>query len=121
MFLDPVQHEIHHTERLDALNKRLAEAEANAAAQIREIFLKDVRQVPANRLNVPVASYMTGTLRVVYLPLSEAVADAVSSGKPLDALMEVLSKSDCPHVQAFRSALAEDHIQRNASELAEAA
>ena len=120
VYLDAVRHADHIGDLQDSLLARQIKAEKQAASEIQELFTKTVRTVTHKHLSVPYVSYRhTATGRIDTNPLAEVVADVCSSGKPLDALMAVMEKSDCPLVAAWREAMAADYIYRNASDIGE--
>jgi hypothetical protein len=120
MHLDAIAHADEIGDIQDKLDERKRIAEKHASEEIRETFTKTVRLVPHTRLSVPIVSRRDSyTARIKVLSLAEAVHDTCTSGKPLDALMAVMEKSDCPLVAAWREAMAADYIYRNASDIGE--
>lgn len=119
-YLDAVRHADEIGDMEDKLDELKRIAEEHAAAEIKETFTKTVRLVPHTRLSVPIVTRRDSyTARIKALALAEAVHDTCTSGKPLDALMAVMEKSDCPLVAAWREAMAADYIYRNASDIGE--
>jgi hypothetical protein len=102
--------EITYERRNDALNA----AEADARAEIRAILTEAVRKVQPSTLNL---DYVTGRGRVSRYSVPEVVTDFLA-GSVLTALLEVLHKSDCPHVQAWRESMATAYADIYAAELA---
>jgi hypothetical protein len=121
MHLDAIEHANEIGDMQDSLLARQIKAEKQAASEIQELFTVTVRKVTHKHLAVPYVSYRCEmpTGRIDTNPLAEVVADVCSSGKPLDALMAVMEKSDCPLVAAWREAMAADYIYRNASDIGE--
>ena len=119
-YLDAVADADHVGAVQDSLTARQIKAEQQAAKEINELFTKTVRKVPHKHLSAPFVSYAQNpTGRIHTNPLAEVVADTCSRGKPLDALMAVMEKSDCPLVAAWREAMAADYVYRNASDIGE--
>lgn len=119
-YLDAVRHADEIGDMQDSLLARQINAEKQAESEIQELFTKTVRTVTHKHLSVPYVSYRNSPAgRIDTNPLAEVVADVCSSGKPLDALMAVMEKSDCPLVAAWREAMAADYIYRNASDIGE--
>lgn len=91
--------------------------------EIVEVLTETVRTVSASKLGLPyVKMDKVGDDYVAKLsmyPLSEVVTDYGTDPKPLAALLAVIEKSDCPHVAAFRLALAERYADSNADEVEE--
>lgn len=119
-YLDAVRDADHIGAMQDSLLARQIKAEKQAAAEIMELFTKTVRKVQHQHLAAPFVRYgFNGAARVETMPLSEAVADICTNGKPLEALMQVMAQSDCPLVAAWREAMAADYSHRNASDIGE--
>jgi hypothetical protein len=120
MHLDAIKHADEIGDMQDSLLARKIQAEQHAAAEIRELFTKTVRKVTHKYLAVPFVRYgFNGAARIETTSLAEAVVDICTNGEPLDALMAVLEKSDCPLVAAWREAMAADYIYRNSSDIGE--
>ncbi len=120
MHLDAIAHAAEIGDMQDSLLARQIKAEKQAENEIRELFTVTVRKVTHKHLAVPYVSYAKSSAgRIDTHPLAEVVADVCTSGKPLDALMAVMEKSDCPLVAAWREAMAADYIYRNASDIGE--
>lgn len=119
-YLDAVRHADEIGDMQDSLLARQIKAEKQAASEIRELFTETVRKVNHKHLAAPFVHYgPNGAAKIDTYTLTEVVADTCSSGKPLDALMEVMAKSDCPLVAAWREAMAADYIYRHASDIGE--
>lgn len=115
---NPVLDQIRHSEALDKQTAQLVGLAKHYSQVINDTFTKDVRSVPASKLQVP---YVSGDGRLVYQPLADAATDLLVFGKPRDLLMAVLEQSNCPHVEALRKAMADDYIGMWAAEIAEVA
>ena len=119
-YLDAVQDADHIGAMQDTLLSKRIEAEKYITNEITELITQTVRKVSSKHLSAPFVSYANAPAgRVHTRPLAEVVADTCSDGKPLDALMAVMEKSDCPLVAAWREAMAADYIYRNASDIGE--
>lgn len=119
-YLDAVRHADHIGDMQDSLLARQIQAEQHAAAEIRELLTVTVRKVSPKRLSLPLPLVRNGGLIVTALDMSEAIADTLTNGKPLEALLAVFANSECPHVAALREAVAADYIDRNAAEIGNA-
>lgn len=120
MHLDAIAHADEIGDMQDSLLARQIQAEQHAAAEIRELLTVTVRKVYPKRLSLPLPLYRNGGLVITALDMSEAIADTLTSGKPLDALLSVFANSECPLVAALREAVAADYIDRNAAEIGNA-
>lgn len=119
-YLEAVRDAEHHIAAQDSLLSRQIKAEQQAEQEIKELFTKTVRKVQYEHLAAPFVRYSAGgAVRIDTTPLSEAVADTCTNGKPLHALMKVMQQSDCPLVAAWREAMAADYSHRNAADIAE--
>lgn len=120
MHLDAIEHADHIGAMQDSLRSRQIKAEKHAESEIRKLLTETVRKVDSKRLSLPFPIVRNGGLVIAALDMDEAIADTVSSGKPLGALLAVFANSECPHVAALREAVAADYIRRNAAEIGEA-
>lgn len=84
-----------------------------------ETITETVRNVSHKALSVPYVKYSANAPKVMPYPLAEVVADYVTETKPMDALMTLIEKSDCPYVAALRLAIAERFADVNAEEVEE--
>jgi hypothetical protein len=84
-----------------------------------EVLTETVRKVPAKNLSLPYVSYRNvphfGSIESY--PLTEVIEDYMGYDKPMEALMAVFEKSDCPLVAKLREAIAERFADANADEL----
>jgi hypothetical protein len=102
------------------LNESFIAAEKQVAAEITELLTKTVTQTNYKFLSLPYVTYRGSPVgKIATVALSEAVADECSTGKPLDALMAVISGSTCQLVAELRKAIAERYVYGNASDIAE--
>lgn len=115
--LDAARYEEKRAAEVGDYNRRLDYAHE----VIKSAFCVEIRKPDIKHLTVPAVHYyrLASEPHVRYLPVREVIADEMSCGTPLDALMEVLNKSDCPHVAALRKAIADSYAASNADELAE--
>lgn len=116
MYLEPVADVNHHYSAMAAESARAHANTLHYTAMIRDTLTKHIR-VAAN----PSLPYPKNTGGVGYLPVEDVVTDEVCFGAPLDALMAVMVKSDCPHVAALRKAIADSYISSTVDLIAEAA
>jgi hypothetical protein len=120
MHLDAIAHADQIGDMQDSLLARQIEAEQHAAAEIRELLTVTVRKVNPKRLSLPLPLERSGGVVIASLEMDEAIKDAMTYGKPLDALLSVFANSECPLVAALREAVAADYIDRNAAEIGNA-
>ncbi len=120
MHLDAIEHAAEIGAMQDSLLARQIKAEKHAESEIRELLTKTVRKVDPKRLTLPYPLVRNGGLVIAALDMGEAIADALTYGEPLDALLAVFANSECPLVAALREAVAADYIRRNATEIGEA-
>jgi len=120
MHLDAIAHANEIGDMQDSLLARQIKAEKQAENEIREMLTVTVRKVHPKRLSLPLPLYRNGGLVITALDMSEAIADTLTNGKPLDALLSVFANSECPLVAALREAVAADYIDRNAAEIGNA-
>ena len=118
--LDAIEHAAAVDAVREAADKRLADAEREVKAQITEVLTKLIRTTSHKFLSIPYVTYKGQAVRIGMYPVSEVIVDEVSSGKPLDALMAVMERSDCPLVAELRQVIADRYIYMHADELAEA-
>lgn len=97
--------------------------ERNAADDYTKVLTQDVRKVSIKNLSLDYIKTVHDKANDVYrsvvgkYPVTEVIEDYLGYDKPLEALMAVFEKSDCPLVAAFRVALAEEFARHNAEEL----
>lgn len=115
--LDAARYEDQRAAEADDYNRRLD----YASELIQSAFCVEIRRPDIKHLTVPAVNYyrLASEPHVRYLPVREVIADEMSCGTPLDALMEVLNKSDCPHVALLRKAIADRYEKNHANDLAE--
>jgi hypothetical protein len=82
---------------------------------ITETLTQTIRTVPVSKLGLPYVKYerfgdTTRTKRAMY-PLTEVITDYGTDKELLKVLLDVLVRSDCELVAAYRQALA-DHYNR---------
>jgi len=119
-YLDAVQDADSYGDMQSKRNEAVVTAEKQVATEITELLTKTVTQTNYKFLSLPYVTYQGSPVgRIATVALSEAVADECSSGKPLDALMAVISGSTCPLVAELRKAIAERYVYANASDIAE--
>lgn len=94
----------------DAIERQVKE-------EIEQVFMRSIRYVAAASLSLPTTR--DGGMSEGREALTEAIADRVSYGAPLAAMVRVLESSDCPHVQKLREALAADYAKANAGDVAQ--
>ena len=83
-----------------------------------EVLTKTVRSVPAANLGLPFVSYRNKPQgSIEQYPLTEVLVDYGTDPFPLKGLIEVIEKSDCPLVAAYRQRLAEHFADLNADEV----
>jgi hypothetical protein len=89
---------------------------------IQDTITKTVRTVSHRALSLPYVQYLdfSGRHVVKTNTLQEIFADSVCYPKAIDALMVAIEKSDCPHVAAFRKAVADLYADQWADEVDEA-
>ena len=92
-------------------------AEAMYTEIITDLFTKTICLLPHIALSIPC---VTGN-KIMTTPVADVVSDECSYGKPLEALMQALKLSDCPHVAELRKAIAARYIDANVSWIAEVA
>jgi hypothetical protein len=80
-----------------------------------EVLTESIRKVPA--ANLALVYYSSSKNGLAQYSVPEVVTDYGTDPKPLEALLAVLEKSDCPLVQKYREALAEHFADRNADEV----
>lgn len=99
----------------------LAERLIDVTNDITEVFTKDIRTTAIGKLGLPcVKSAKFGGVELSMYPLIEVITDyGTEPGIALNALLEVLAKSDCPLVKEYRLALAERYVYSWASDIAE--
>ena len=86
--------------------------------QIIEVLTETVRKVPVANLSLPYVSYSKKPQGgIAQYPLTEVLVDYGTDPFPLKALIEVIEKSDCPLVAAYRQRLAEHFADLNADEV----
>jgi hypothetical protein len=120
MHLDAIAHADEIVDMQDSLLARQIKAEKHAAAEIRELLTVTVRKVHPKRLSLPLPLGLNDRVVITHLEMDEAIKDAMTYGKPLDALLSVFANSECPLVAALREAVAADYIDRNAAEIGNA-
>ena len=84
------------------------------AKEMREIFTKTIRIVPAKNLSLDCITYKNGIPKLSSYPVLDIAADYSGEVRPNAALALVLEKSDCPFVAAYREALVSKYIENNA-------
>ena len=85
-----------------------------------EVLTESIRKVPAKNLSLEYVSYRKNeTGAIDQYPVSDIVVDYGTDSKPLEALLAVLEKSDCPLVQKYREAIAARFADSNADEMEE--
>lgn len=119
-YLDAVRHADHIGDMQDNLLARQIQAEQHAAKEIRELLTVTVRKVSPKHLSLPLPLWRNDRLVIASMEMGEAIADTLTNGKPLDALLAVFANSECPHVAALREAVAADYTDRNAAEIGNA-
>jgi hypothetical protein len=83
-----------------------------------EVLTETVRKVPAKNLSLPYVTHRNNPLgSVESYPVVEILEDYLGYDKPLEALIAVFEKSNCPLVAKFREALAERFADANADEV----
>jgi hypothetical protein len=90
--------------------------------EIVEVLTKTVRIINnPTFLSLPyVKTEIDGiSAKISMYPLAEVISDYGTEKGPMAALMDVLAKSDCPHVAAYRLALAERYADAWADEVEE--
>lgn len=85
-----------------------------------ETLTKTVRKASHKVLSLPYVTYQTGRQVVKTNTLQEIIVDSVCDTKSIAALMEVIEKSDCPLVAAYRKQVAEKYADTWADEVEEA-
>jgi hypothetical protein len=120
MHLDAIEHAAEIGDMQDSLLARQIKAEQHAAAEIRELLTVTVRKVHPKRLSLPLPLERSSGVVIASLEMDEAIKDAMTYGKPLEALLAVFANSECPLVAALREAVAADYIDRNAAEIGNA-
>ncbi len=76
--------------------------------EIIETLTQTIRTVPASKLGLPYVKSESGyRTKLALYPITEVLSDYGTDKKPLEMLLAVLEKSDCPLVAAYRLALAE--------------
>lgn len=114
MHIDPIEHAAQEEFAKNKEKKMLAASEKMYSHMIYETLNNSIRKLPHQSLGVP--STIQGKINLV--PLCEVVADEVSDGDSLEALMTVLQLSDCPHVASLRKSMSDHYIYINASWIA---
>ena len=88
--------------------------------EIVEILTQTVRIAAVKNMALQyVKNESNGSAHIDLYPLTEVITDYGTDKGPLDALIAVIEKSDCPLVAAYRMALAERYSDANADELEE--
>ena len=82
-----------------------------------ETLTDSIRKVSGAKLALPYVRIRDGEAQMSAYPLSEVVADYGVYGKPLDALLLALEKSDCPLISAYREVLATAYADAWADEI----
>lgn len=114
---NPVADAERYYDALDAEAEAIERKEIEVGKEIRDVLTKHIRMTA--RLTLPSVSFKLS--RVSHVDAKDVISDEIAYGKPFDALMLVLQKSDCPHVAALREAIAESYIESNAADIAEVA
>lgn len=112
---NPVADAERYYDALDAEAEAIERKEIEVGKEIRDVLTKHIRMTA--RLTLPSVSFKLS--RVSHVDAKDVISDEIAYGKPFDALMLVLQKSDCPHVAALREAIAESYIESNAADIAE--
>ena len=110
-----IEYWLKHVDHRDALDDRYATALLNVQADIKRAFNS---RGDVSLIGVP--SFSARTERYCLLPFAEAVSETIE-GYPvaLQALVKVLTASDCPIVQELRDALASEYAKAHADDIAE--
>lgn len=112
---DPVLDAARHYDAIAAENEAIEDLEIAAREEITDTLTKHIRTTKA--LTLPAVHF--GKSRVEYVPIAEVIQDEIGFGKPFEALMQALHKSDCPFVSAIRLAIAESYAESNETEIAQ--
>lgn len=112
---DPVADASRYFDALDAEAQSLEAETTRIGNEIHDTLTKHIR-VTTN-LTLP---SITRDNKVSEIPASEVISDEIGFGKPFEALMVALQKSDCLHVAALREAIAQSYINSHAADIAEA-
>lgn len=111
---NPVADAARYYDAMDAEAEALEREQVRIGNEIRDVLTKHIRITP--NLTLPSVSRDN---KVSELPVCEVISDEIGYGKPFEALMLVLQKSDCLHVAALREAIAQSYINSNAADIAE--
>lgn len=85
-----------------------------------ETITKTVRKVSHKSLSVPYVRYSgLNVPKIMPYMLEDVVIDYGTEPKCVEVLMTLIEKSDCPHVAAWRMAIAERFADSNADEVEE--
>ena len=85
-----------------------------------EVLTETIRKVPAKNLHLDYVTYRNNPLGAIEAyPLEEVISDYCNYEGPLEALISVFEKSDCPLVAEFRKAVAERFADSQADEVEE--
>ncbi len=113
----------------DLTADRYAEALIDTKQDMLEVLTQDIRTTDVNKLGLRyVKSNSFGGTQIAMYPVTEVLTDYGTDTRsyvkgiksPMDALLDVLAKSDCPLVQAYRVALAERYADAWAGDVVEA-
>lgn len=88
-----------------------------SADEIKKILTKEIRSTHPKYLALEYVSHREGSPRIKRYSVAEVVTDYGCYEKTLNALLEVLHKSDCPFVQKYRETVAEVYAASHADEL----
>lgn len=93
---------------------------SEVAELIIETITQTVRKVSHKSLSVPYVHYSGfNAPKVMPYPLAEVFCEYGVDKGPIDAFMEIVEKSDCPLVAAWRMEVAKRFSEQNADEVEE--
>lgn len=110
------------------LHPAIEEALIDTKQEMFEVLTVDIRTTDINKLGLRYVKHTKSGMQIAMYPVTEVMTDygtdTISHTKgiksPMDALLDVIAKSDCPLVQAYRVALAERYADAWAEDVVEA-
>ena len=110
------------------LHPAIEEALIYTKQEMIEVLTIDIRTTDINKLGLRYVKHTNSDTQIAMYPVTEVLTDygtdTISHVKgiksPMDALLDVITKSDCPLVQAYRVALAERYADAWAEDVVEA-
>ena len=107
---------LYRTEQEARQTECFERALASVKVEITDAFCREIRLTPVSRMTV----ITEGAGQIRRIPMADAIDLATNGYSPSEqARIDVLENSDCPRVEAWRRAMAVQHIADHAEDIAE--